>query len=60
MLPIVASNYSPQSEVRRVYRDLVESDDRTFTGFDLGSSNGYVLSPHVLYIVHPFVFFPSL
>ena len=24
-----------QSEVRRVYRDLVESDNSTFTGFDL-------------------------
>ena len=29
---------SIQSEVRRVYRDLVDSDDRDFTGFDL--SNG--------------------
>lgn len=29
-----------QSEVRRVYRDLLESDDHTFAGFDL--ETGYV------------------
>ena len=28
-----------QAEVRRVYRDLLESDDRSFTGFDLSCSH---------------------
>lgn len=44
-----------QSEVRRVYRDLLDSDDHSFTGFNL--ENGYVRFSLVFCMLH---IFPSI
>lgn len=39
-MSVVLSSYSLQSEVKRMYRDLVDSEDQSFAGIEL--ENGYV------------------